>query len=131
MRSVFAHLKNTNKETVRKVLDNICDQKSSRPDEWLCLKEGDPILYVGFYSDYQEYETDEWRKLVSELGCEPEVTVVADVSGRHSGRKEVIQFLKSVMEKFDGVIQDDSDEVWTLNEVFSEKIKNNERFFQY
>ena len=99
MRSVFLHLKEVEKKSVVTALDQICDRPNgSTGEDWLCLKNEDPVLYVGFYTDYTEYEPDSWKVIIDALGCEPTVSVVADVSGRHNGKPEVVAFLKAVLE---------------------------------
>jgi hypothetical protein len=131
MRTVFAHLKNVERSAVVAELDNICDKRNVQLDQWLCLKNGDPVLYVSFYKDYQELEPDEWNQLIKRLGCEPSISIVADVSGRHDGRAESISFLRSVLSSFDGVVQDDSQHVWTIQEILNDGQQEEHRFFAY
>lgn len=131
MRSVFAHLKNVDPASVAAALDSICDQRDDIHDQWLCLSDGDPVLYVGFYTDHAvEYELDEWTRLTEALGCTPSVSVVADVSGRHDGRPEVIAFLKALLDQFDGVVQDDFEPVWTMQQVLNDDELQGHRFFR-
>ncbi len=131
MRSVFVYLKNVDKAKVVVALDKICDQRGALLDGWICLTKGTPVLYVDFYTDLEiEFEPDDWTRLIDSLGCKPSVSVTANVSGRHNGRPEVIAFLKALLDKFEGVVQDDSESIWTMQEVLSGDIKEGRGFFR-
>jgi hypothetical protein len=66
-----------------------------------------------------------------QVGGAPTLTIMADVSGRHQGRPEVLDFLKSLFAHWPGVVQDDSEEVWSPLEVFADRRQNGRRFFDY
>lgn len=120
MRSIFIHLKNASKTEIREYLDTITSKPNGTSGvDWLVVsEEGDPVLYVAFYNDYEEFEPQDWNNLLLVLGNEPSVSIVADISGRHSGTGEVFEFVEKILTKFDGVAQDDrSEHCWTLEEM--------------
>ncbi|MFC1833597.1 hypothetical protein ACFL2Q_02540 [Thermodesulfobacteriota bacterium] len=127
MRSVHVYLKNVDQATVAEALDLVCNGGSA--PQWLWLKDDDAVLYVEFFDYYGDYEPEEWRRLTRKLGCEPSVSIVADVSGRHDGRREVPAFVRSLLERFPGVVGDDYEFYWTFREVLSEKKQGGRTFF--
>ncbi len=54
----------------------------------------------------------------SVLCKKPDVSLVADVSGRHSGEAEVLYFVRACLSKFTAVAQDEyTNHAWTLQEI--------------
>jgi hypothetical protein len=90
-------------------------------------------LYIDFYRDgNQEFAPAQWAGLASVLGCEPAVSIVADVTGRHPGDDQVRSFAALILGRFKGFAQDDfSDHFWTAQEVLSGHRECGLAFFDY
>ena len=134
MRSILVHLKNASKSEVIELLNTITSKPNgSTGVDWLIASEkDDPVLYIGFYNDYEEFEPEDWNNLLAILGNKPSVSIYADISGRHSGTEEVFTFVERVLTKFDGVAQDDyTDHCWTIEEIKQKSEFQNHPFFDY
>ena len=71
-----------------------------------------------------ELEPELLAKLRKELKGGPTVSVVADVSGRHSGDKQVREFVSALLSEFEGLAEDEfTDGFWTLDEIRSRSRK--------
>lgn len=120
MRSVYVYLKNTTKQRVVEHLQNAYSFESGPP--WTYMVNGEPCLYVDFYDEFgKEHEPGDWKTIVEQFGEEPELVVVADVSGRHLGDKQVRDFIETLLTAFAGMVQDD----YTLHLWSLEEVKNN------
>src|SRR5437763_946063 len=112
MRSVVIYLLNTNRTEVEKLLNQLYqhvdfrhqldeDRLAKFPDDirqklladniqWNYQKNDDTFLYIKFYSDFSlELEPEDYQLLVQTLGQAPDVSLLADISNRHSGDEEV------------------------------------------
>ena len=132
MRSVVIHLVNTTRDEVRTRLTQFA--QAEHGDRWLYPPEApQPSLYIEFYEDYErELEADELARLKSALGQKPEVTVIADISGRVPGDNEVRAFIECLLSAFRGVAQDEySHHWWSLAEICSGAKPEGNKFFDY
>ena len=124
MRSVLVALRNATEQQVAGFLDQAYPGRRatggacSEP-RWTAMCHGDSVLSIGFYRDGpSEFEPDQWDQLVVALGGAPGACLIADVSGRHAGNEQVDAFVKLVLERFDGLAQDDDwEHFWSLAEL--------------
>ncbi len=66
------------------------------------------------------------------LGRRPELSVVADVSGRVPGDVEVRAFVECLLTRFQGVADDEfAEHCWTLSEIRSGAKVQGHHFFDY
>jgi hypothetical protein len=65
------------------------------------------VLYVNFYADYERFEPEVWAAVHRELGMEPDVSIIAEVTGRTGGQREVCAFTRQLLTRHEGVAQDD------------------------
>ena len=95
--------------------------------------EREPYLYIDFYTDgLREFEPEDWAALVRTLGGEPAISLIVDVSGRHSGDRELKEFVSAVLSKFDGFTQDEyTNHCRTLREIVSGHQEEGPPFFDY
>lgn len=131
LRSIFVHLVNAEKSDVSEVLDDSYKRNNDEPQQWLCLEDNEAVLYIEYYSDYHEYESVEWSRLDERLGAKPSITVVADVSGRYSGRSKAVELVQILLSNFEGIAQDDSEGAWSLNEIVEDRTYEGNVFFPY
>src|SRR5258705_9640010 len=119
MRSVQVHLIRARQDDVRAVLSAFARHQA--PDQWLYpLGSENPTLYIEFFTDFSCYESDDLAILERALGRLPEVSVIADVSGRVPGDLEVRAFVEFLLTRFEGVADDEfADHCWTLAEILS------------
>ena len=131
MRSVFIHLRETTEGEVAIFLQRIYTFQTGPP--WVLTLNGDPCLWIDFYRDAsREFEPKDWARLVKALGCEPVVSLVVEVSGRHPGDDQVRSVIATTLGEFQGVAQDDfTTRFWTAEEVLSGYRENGHLFFDY
>ena len=131
MRSIHIYLRNTNQADVKIFLTEAFPLQEAPP--WVYGIDGEAYLYIQFnpYSK-TEHEPQEWSDLVQNLGSEPAVILMADVSGRHAGDEQVKQFIQIILTTFEGVAQDDySLHYWSLDEILSGHKIQGHHFFDY
>lgn len=131
MRSVFFFLWDTDEVELTAFLQKTYPYQKGPP--WIDDIEGDPCLYINFYSDmYLEYEPDDIEKIVTYFGYPPSVGVIADVSGRHMGDHQVRNFARQLLTRFKGVAHDGyTFYLWTLEEINSGFLVEGHPFFDY
>jgi hypothetical protein len=129
VRSVFVHLRDATEHEVAVFLQRTYPFQNGPP--WICDAAGDPCLYIDFYRDRMiEFEREDLVALASALGREPATSVIADVSGRHSGDEQVRSFVTTMLRQFAGLAQDDyTEHYWTATEVLSGFQMKGHRFF--
>ena len=117
MRSVFVSLRAASERDVRDHLDESYSRGVAPASEW-CDEE---ILFIDFDHDGPvEFGPEDWSRLVAPLGGEPSASLIANVSGRHAGDEQVLRFIRSILERFDGLAQDEhTNHLWSLDEVVS------------
>jgi hypothetical protein len=130
MRTVICYLTECSERDVASVLDANFVVQNSGP--WLLLSSsGDPILYVNFYDPNSELGPDEISAIRTALGGTIQVSVSADVSGRHVGAVEAARFALALLSQFRGVAVDDfSDHLWTRSEIEQQAVVDGRCFFQ-
>lgn len=133
MRSVFVYLKDAEIEVVRKFLNEVYP---SQVDQWIYSVDNDPCLYIAFYDDFdKEASEQEIAELNETFGALPKTCLMVNVSGRHDGYREVLDLMSSVLNRFDGLAQDDWSDgfFWTLDEILSKREKGDDQapFFHY
>lgn len=131
MRSVEVYLRNISANEVGSFLTKNYPFQKGPP--WIEVVSDDPCLYVDFNGHSKiEHEPDDWAELVQVLGSEPEVIVVADVSGRHLGDEQVKRFIQIMLTEFEGVARDDyTSHCWTKDEISSGHKVQRHHFFDY
>ncbi|EGF92699.1 hypothetical protein ABI_11360 [Asticcacaulis biprosthecium C19] len=132
MRSVIVHLIETTEAEVSAFLETRYPTQAGPP--WVALSNNEQCLYINFYTHLlEEAGPDELSELERRLGLMPSISVIADISGRHSGDLEVEAFITVMLTKFSGVAGDDyTARFWTLDEIISAgDVQNGQRFFDY
>lgn len=131
MRSVQVHLIDAKAEDVRAALSAFARQQT--PEQWLYPPAArEPSLYIEFFTDFSAYETKDFAALEQALGRQPDLSVIADVSGRVPGLTEVREFVECLLARFRGVAYDEfSPHLWTLPEIRSGAKVNGHHFFDY
>lgn len=131
MRSVFVHLRETTEKRVAAFLQRTYPFQQGPP--WICDIRGDACLYIDFCSDVRkEFEPEDWRGLLAALGGEPQISIVADISGRHPGDEQVHAFVLTLLAQFKGIAQDDyTRHCWTTEDIRSGRKVEGHSFFDY
>jgi hypothetical protein len=132
MRSIILHLAGTTRDAVGKCLSGFAEAVGG--EEWrFPAASSSPVLYIGFYDDLElESEPDDLEGLKAALGQMPNVSVIADISGRVPGDTEVRQFVESFLAVFRGVAWDGhTTHCWTLGEIQSGIKADGYVFFDY
>jgi hypothetical protein len=134
MRTVFCHLTGCSQADVARVLDaSFVAQGSGAP--WIVVSDwGDAILYIHIYENFRaEVGEHGFRAIEAALGGEVQVSVAADVSGRHDGTTEATAFVLALLSKFRGVATDDfSDHPWTRIAIEQKAaLDDGQRFFAF
>jgi hypothetical protein len=103
MRSTFIHIKGAHREQIADALSDFS-------------VEG---LYLDYYEDHrEEYSWQQGEDLRERLGIfPPDVTVMADISGRIVGYQESLRLARYLLTQFDGLVQDDGAGIWSLAEL--------------
>src|SRR5262245_58697757 len=130
MRSIFLHLKKTTSEAVAFALDEICGGRQGTDLHWVYPSAQRTVLYIGFFADYEEFEPEDWDRLQQTLRQKPDVSIIADITGRESGQPEVHAVVRLILERVDGVAQDDyTFQCWTLDEIERDCLADGHPFF--
>jgi len=132
MRSVVIHLADTTRDAVQKRLSEFTEEKAG--DQWRYPSgSSTPVLYIEFYDDYQgEFELGELQPLETALGKMPDVSVIANISGRAPADVEVRLFAECLLGTFRGVAEDGySNHYWTLVEIRSGARFQGRTFFDF
>jgi hypothetical protein len=131
MRSIQVHLISATPEDVRACLSGFGRQQTS--EQWLYPSSAKrPSLYIEFFTDFSAFELEDLAALEQALGSQPEVSVVADVSGRVPGHAEARAFVECLLTRFHGVASDEfSSHWWTLSEIRSGAKVDGHHFFDY
>jgi len=131
MRSILLHFRGVTKGDVNHLLQEICRPTNGPP--WVYEVEGEPYLYIDFYTDGpREFEPEDWAVLVKTLSGQPSISLVVNVSGRHPGDRELMEFVSAVLSKVDGFAQDEyTSHCWTLKEIVSGHQEEGHPFFDY
>ena len=121
MRSVFVFLNKVEQVKIIEKLNAICENKNNL--QWIYMKNDDPILYIEFDKNkslLKDFEENTRKRIETILCGKLEHILIIDISGRHSGEKEVLLVLKKLLESFHGYGMDDyTEELWTLEEIIS------------
>jgi len=130
MRSAVIHLVNTTRQEVSARLSRFVGH--SDPVEWRYPRHK-PALYIEFYHTFDsEFEPAELQQLESALGKMPDVTVIAQVSGRVPGDVELRDLAECLLGTFRGVAKDEfSDHYWTIEEIRAKVSFGGLSFFDY
>jgi len=131
MRSVQVHLINASPEDVRAALSEFAQQHA--PEQWLypCAARR-PSLYIEFFTDFSAYQPDDFDRLERALGKRPDISVIADVSGRVPGHVEIRAFVECLLTRFRGIAYDElALHCWTLSEIRSGATVDGHQFFDY
>lgn len=135
MRSVFAFLRDVTEGQVAEELERLYpwpDRPVGRKkDSWGLLDEEQCYLWIYFADNFdREFDPEEWAQLVHQLGAEPTVVVMADVTSLHPGHRQVLAFLTSLLQAFTGVAMDDYTlHLWSLEELQSGHYVEGHPFF--
>ena len=118
MRSVFAFLRETTEKAVDAYLDSAYP---GQRNPWVMLVDNDPYLWIDHYRDGpDEIEPEVWAEFLHRFGGKPDVSLVADVTGRHTGGHQAQEFLTRLLGRFNGVAMDDyTDHLWSKVELQS------------
>lgn len=132
MRSVVIHLIDAQIDLVHEVLSNFSPQ--SVPQQWLYPNVDNPSLYIEIVQDLSTfaYEKNDLDGIEKVLGRKPDISILADVSGRVPGNTEVRAFVECLLTRFRGIAHDDyTSHPWTLEEIRSNSQFHGHRFFDY
>jgi hypothetical protein len=102
-------------------------------EPWLATLADDPRLYINVYRAAPgELEPEDWADLVQRFGGEPAVVVIADVSGRHPGDEQTLDFVTDLLTHFSGSAQDEyTEHLWSLGELRAGHYVSGHPFFDY
>ena len=116
MRSTFIHIIGSNRQQIENALSEL------RVDG----------LYIGYYEEHRtEYSWQEGEALRHRLGVfPPDVTVMADISGRIVGYDESLSLARFLLSRFSGLVQDDGYGIWSLDELLEDKPSNDVWFME-
>lgn len=129
MRSIFVHLIGTSQEAVAARLSEMADPSGN---EWFFPRGAESkTVYLRFLEEADlEPELESQASLMSSLGRMPEVSVMADISGRIPGDAEVRHVVAFLLRHFRGVACDDyTTHCWTLDEIEAGLHMQGHRFF--
>jgi hypothetical protein len=136
MRTVICLLTGCAQAEVTRALDaHFVAQGGDAP--WLLLSDGgDAVLYIELYPqivrELEAIDAGLIEKVRASLGGEIEVSVAADVSGRHDGGPKATEFALALLSRFRGVAMDDfSEHLWTRSEIEQRAIVDGRRFFEH
>jgi hypothetical protein len=132
MRSVIIYLVDTTRDAVREQLSEFAGPNVG--DEWRYPSgSSKPVLYIKFYDDYElEFEPGDLQSLQAAFGKMPDISVIANISGRVPADREVRLCAERLLGAFRGVAQDGySDYFWTLAEIRSGARIQGHAFFDY
>ena len=131
MRSVFVHLKEATEDNAALWLSSFTYAQGLKAP-WLYPDSKNATLYINFYRDYQEFEPEDYERLIATLGCAPSLSIIADVSGRVDGTTEVKYFVTAALRQFNGVGEDEySTHFWTLEEIEDNILVEGLHFFDF
>lgn len=130
MRSVLVFMRDTTEAEVAAYLDGTYP---SQREPWVVAVDGDPHLYIDLYHDGpREHEPEEWADITCRLGGEPVVGVIANVTGRHPGDKQVAEFVTDLLARFHGGAMDEyTTHLWSLAELRAGRHIEGHPFFDY
>ena len=131
MRSVTVHLIGVTRDVVGAHLSKIADASGH---EWNFPRGSESEnVYIRFYDELEvEVEPEDRERLKACLGRLPDVSVIADISGRIPGDTEVRHFVEFMLGKFHGVAWDDyTMHGWTLAEIAAGHQVSGHPFFDY
>ncbi len=116
MRSTFIHIKGAHREQIADVLSDFS-------------VEG---LYLNYYEDHrEEFSWQQGEDLRERLGIfPPDVTVMADISGRIVGYQESLRLARFLLKQFDGLVQDDGEGIWSLAELEQDTLSSDGYFME-
>lgn len=133
MRSAFLFLQNYTLSQAKNLLNNLAEKNGTG---WLInSKENDPILYIRVDQEFSllnEFDEDEvgFEKLVEIINNY--IIVIIDISGRHNGKIELIEFINNCLLNRNGYVMDDyTYHLWTIDEINGNKLVENHPFFDY
>lgn len=128
MRSVVVLLRDATELAVTQYLNNVYP---SQREPWVAFVGDDPCLYINFLQG-SPFDDEEVAEMTARFGGQPEVVVIADVSGRHPGDGEVRDFVSGLLHRFSGAVMDDyTDHLWTLAELHGGHLVSGHPFFDY
>ena len=85
---------------------------------WVYPSSSQAVLYVNLYADYERFEPEVWAAVHRKLGTAPDVSIIAEVTGRAGGQREVRAFTRDVLTRYEGVVQDDyTGHLWNQGEI--------------
>lgn len=131
MRSVFVLFPSATEAELAEYLQRAYPAQAGPP--WVALDNGDPCLYINFYAGLgRDYEPERWADIARRLGGEPTSGLMADVSGRHPGDREVYEFVTGLLTRFDGAAMDEyTTHLWSLGELENGHRVAGHPFFDY
>jgi hypothetical protein len=132
MRSVVIQLVHVTRDAVSERLSLFAQAQNG--ENWIYPPQSShPSLYIEHYDNCErEFDQEELQPLIAALGQKPDVTVIANVSGRVAGDIEVLALAESLLGAFHGVVQDEySKHYWSLAEIRSGAKQDGHKFFDY
>jgi hypothetical protein len=122
MRSITLHLAGTSQKEIEPHLSH-----------WQTSKSLGDNLYVDLYETRTEQmnvaRLEEFQRV---LGGLPDVSLVADVSGRVDGEAEIFAFVQYFLNRYSGLAMDDyTNHGWVLNEIINGASIQGHPFFDY
>ena len=132
MRSILVHLRSASEEEVVAFLRRTYPFQPGPP--WILDKAGDAAVYIDIYEDLnREFEVEAYFALLECMGGNaPTVSVIADISGRYNGDEEARSVACTLLDAFDGVVQDEyTDHCWTAEQIRNNDMVQDHPFFDY
>jgi hypothetical protein len=129
LRSVVFHFTGVPREAIAQSLLEFGAREQVN-GSWVYPASGDPLLYINWFADSDALSVPEWRNIEETLGAGPDVSLIADVSGRASGTADVFALARRLLTAHRGVAQDDhSNYLWKIAELEKNTLINGRRFF--
>ncbi len=132
MRSAFVFLDYPEQDIIEFLSSNFENRNNV---QWIVRKESDPVLYIEFDKErllLKDLEENEVNEIEKRFITFPIQILIIDISGRHHGETELLDFLKIFLSKFEALVMDDyTEHLWTRHEIFSKVKVRNHRFFDF
>ena len=132
MRSVIIFIENKSKYEIEKLLDVITMYKQKNPWCIFYKNTDDPVLYINIDYDNSIKNSLEIMELVKndQSILEKHELIMIDISGRHNGYDELVEFLEKLFKDTSGYVADDyTDYLWNIKEIIDNKKIDNHYFF--
>ena len=129
MRSVYLFIQAT-EDQLRTHFDSLAP-RAGGAEQWIFPSTEKKVLYIELANDlYEELEPDTLQELDAFFGGRRAQCICIDVSRNYAGDREVEDVVLASLRGFKGVAMDDeSEHLWTVEEIESGHIVRGRKFF--